>query len=82
MENYDIDLMDVILINFEYFEEDGYLYYINCCICECFDLIFFFFVVIILKCIYEKKIILERIEFIEGSYDEICELVFKVNDVL
>lgn len=82
IENYETDLMDVISRNLEQLEEDGYLYHINRCICDCPDSKLSSLVVTKLKLIYQEKITPDRIKSIEGSSDEICELAIKANDVL
>lgn len=81
-ENHETDLMDVISMNLEQLEEDGYLYHINRCISGCPDPILSSLVVTTLQCIYQEKITPDRIESIKGSSDEVCELAIKAHAVL
>lgn len=82
IENHETDLIGIISMNLEQLEEDGYLYHINRCICECPDSFLPSLVVTTLQRIYQEKITPDRIESIVGSSDEICELAIKANAVL
>lgn len=82
IENDENDLMDVIFMNLEQLDEDGYLHHINRCICECPDSILSSLLVASFQKFYLGKLTPEAIESVDGSSDEICELAIKANAAL
>lgn len=82
IENDKTDLMDVITMNLMELNKDGYLYHINRCICECPDSNISSLLATTLQSCYQKRITQKRIESIERSSDEICEMAIKANDIL
>lgn len=82
IENNERDLRNVIFMNLETLDEDGYLHHINRCICECPDSILSSLLVASLQKVYLGKLTTEEIESVEGSSNEICELAIKANAAL
>lgn len=85
LENENDVLVDIIDMNEEEFEVEGYLYCINQCIRiynDDLDLIIFFLFVIFLQNIYKESVNEEILEIIEGSLYEIFNRLFRVFCVL